>query len=131
MMDRADMQKMREAYEAYRQQILKDLSPSSRALLAKVVGNLAIADNPDRKTAVEQLDAGLSASEKSAILADAKQFRDQMRAKWQSAHPGATPPSMHMNGKKHEPHAPDAGMILLSLDGHGMMMGGGWRQPKR
>lgn len=122
MMNRADAQKMRDAREAFRKQVLGALTPANRDLLAKVSGQLAASDQPDYKAAAEQLDAALSAGEKQAIVDDAKQFRDQMRAQWQSVHPGASPRPMRprSNNAKREP---DPGRILLSLDGHGMMGG--------
>jgi hypothetical protein len=126
----ADRQKMMQMREAFRSSVLQALTPEHRALLAKVVGDLAVADNPDPKAAAEQLDSALSSGEKDAILkaasdmqAQMKSQMDAMRSQWQSAHPDASPPAGRpMNAQR----TPDPGRILLMVAGGGggpMMMG--------
>ncbi|MBV8223538.1 MAG: hypothetical protein JO293_09280 [Candidatus Eremiobacteraeota bacterium] len=69
-----------------RKQILAALTPAHRALLAGIVGQLAIAPSPDPKAAAAKLDGALSASEKQSILKIHTSARDQMRAQMQKAH---------------------------------------------
>lgn len=134
---RGNMKQMREAHEAFRRQVLTALTPANRQLLANVVGELAIADKPDPKAAAAKLDAALSSGEKQAILADAKQAMDKMKAErqqrmqaWQSAHPDATPRPKRSPRGERSPHTPDPGMILLIVSGHGEMMGGHHEHPR-
>ncbi len=51
-----------------RAQMLAALSPAHRALVATLVGQLAVAPNPDQVATARQLDAMLSPSEQQAIL---------------------------------------------------------------
>ncbi len=73
------MQQMRQLHEQTRLAVLNALSPSSRNLLASVVGQLAIAPNPDYNAAAARLDASLSPNEKNAILSAEQNMRNQMR----------------------------------------------------
>ncbi|MHB8147036.1 MAG: hypothetical protein ACYDGM_07255 [Vulcanimicrobiaceae bacterium] len=128
-------------HQQTRTQILGALTPAHRTLLASLVAQLAVANDPNRKQAAEQLDSQLSASEKSAILDAQKNLHtqvialhEQMRAKMKSEMPswsatGHSGPMMgHQGpmgdagsmGMMHHPdkdgsmhHTPDAGMILL------------------
>jgi Spy/CpxP family protein refolding chaperone len=141
--DFAQMQQLRkqmmQIHQQTRQQILADLSPAHRKLLADVVGQLAVSPNPDREAAAKTLDAALSPNEAQAILAAETSARTQSRAqfeanltpdqkaamaardanrpKWQGQGPGA--------GRRR--HTPDAGRTLLELalgHGEGRGMGG-------
>jgi hypothetical protein len=130
-----DMRARMQQFETLRLQVLHALTPANKQLLASVVGQMATADKPDFKGAVAKLDAALSSSEKSAILAAHSQMQTQMKADrekmmadWKSAHPDATPWPMRSPSAKRAPRTPDPGMILLMLAGHHgppMMMGGG------
>ncbi|MGP6188776.1 MAG: hypothetical protein ACLPSH_01630 [Vulcanimicrobiaceae bacterium] len=113
-----------------RSQMLGALTPEHRALLAKVVGQLAVSTNPDPEAAARQLDAALSPSEGKAVLAAEENAHTQMRSLMQGARehgarpggnmgpgrggpggPGGPPP----DGKRHEHRTPDAGRILLRM----------------
>jgi len=105
---------MMQAHEAFRSSVLHALTPEHRALLAQIVGQLAVSDKPDRDAAAKQLDSALTDSEKQNILAAATQMMTQMKAMRPSPPPGAP---------AHQPRTPDAGRILLMLSGGpGMMM---------
>lgn len=134
----ATMKQMRAARSALKAKLFGSLSPAHRAYVASVIGNLAIAQKPDVKAASAQIDAMLTASEKTAIVnAHAagmeqietlgKQMHDQMRAQWRAS--GASPrpmPSQRPMRRMHKSHKPDAGMFLLQAarPGPGMMMHG-------
>jgi hypothetical protein len=124
---RANFEQMRKLHDQFRAQVLGALTPEHRQLLAQVVGNLAVADHPDRKAAAAQLDAALSPGEKSAILGAANQMRDQMKSLMANMPkpPGAM---QHPPNQKREHRTPTAGGILLMATGeHGMMGGRGFR----
>jgi hypothetical protein len=133
---RADFEQMRKLHQQFRANVLGTLTPAHKQLLASIAGNLATSAQPDRKAAVQQLDAALSPAEKTAILNDAKQFHDQMKAQFaqmrsQFPKPNFSPrprPSRSPRAK----HAPDAGEILLMVaSGHEGMMHGPMRMHKR
>ncbi len=70
-----------------RERMLAALSPAHRNAVAALVGQLAIAPNPDRALAASQIDATLAPSERQAIqridaaaLADASEVARQMEA---------------------------------------------------
>jgi hypothetical protein len=60
--------------------MLGALSAAHRALLARIVGDLAVASHPNRDAAAQQLDAALSAREKHVILTEASYVKTQMHA---------------------------------------------------
>jgi hypothetical protein len=120
-----------------RAQILSSLSPAHRALLANIVGQLAIAPNPNRTAAAAQLDAVLSSGEREAVLrahqnlmAQMRTLHQQMRSQLEAVLP-ARPEHMGPPGEGLGPNArssrpaPDAGSILLHLAGPGEMEHGG------
>jgi hypothetical protein len=76
---KAQMAKLQAAHKATRAKILAALTPAHRALLASLIGQLAIAANPDPKMATAKLDAALSASEKANILAIHTAAMNQMK----------------------------------------------------
>lgn len=65
----AQMAKAEAAHKATRAKILAALTPAHKAYLANLIGQLAVAANPDPKAATAKLDSILTASEKSKILA--------------------------------------------------------------
>lgn len=132
---KASMKQLETLHHALRASMLAALSPAHRAYLGSVIGNLAIASKPDFKAAAAALDAKLSASEKSAILAAHTKFQAQMKTAMASMrqampHPSSPNPGgqivvMHTaagsdNDVDHH-HAPTAGGLLLELAGPGMM----------
>jgi len=131
---RPDMAGMRQVFEqvekihrAERTQVLAALSPAHRELLASIVGNMAIAANPDHKAAAARLDAALSPSEKSAVLAAhtsaTTQMHDAMHAmmlKRQAAHGAQGTRGAKRPHRQH--HTPTAGeLVLMIASGHGGM----------
>lgn len=74
-----------------RAQMLAALSPAHRLLVATLVGQLAVAPNPDQAATARQLDGALSASEQQAILrvnagalAQAQAMAQQMQSQFLS-----------------------------------------------
>jgi hypothetical protein len=80
---RRDMRQNRAQFEKImlqaRSQMLGALTSQHRALLANLVGQLAIAPKPDPEAAAKRLDAALSPSESKAVLAAAENAHTQMR----------------------------------------------------
>jgi len=76
---------MEQIHQQARSQILGALTPAHRALLANVVGQLAVAPNPDRAAAARALDAALTQNEARAILAASSAARTQSHALMESA----------------------------------------------
>jgi hypothetical protein len=129
----ANMQQMENLHKQFRAAVLGALTPAHKQLYASVVGSLAIAASPDPRAAAKQLDAALSANEKTAILDAQKQFFTQMkslRAQMMANHPWPKPSGSPWPKRSHgprKPHTPDAGEVLLAMAGGGrggMMMGG-------
>jgi hypothetical protein len=88
---RANREQVRKIMFRTRSQILGALTPEHRALLARVVGQLAIAPNPDPEAAAKQLDAALSPGESTAVVAAAESAHQQMRDLMQGMHRGPGP----------------------------------------
>jgi hypothetical protein len=111
-------------HRAERAQVLAALTPAHRELLANIVGNMAIAANPDHKAASARLDAALSPGEKSAVLAAHKtamtQMHDAMIAmRAQMPQPQGSP-RPHPTWQHREHHTPTAGeLVLMIATGHG------------
>ena len=61
-------QQLRQLHQQTRMQMLAALTPAHRTLVANVVGQLAIAPNPNPQAAAQQLDAVLSGGEKQSIV---------------------------------------------------------------
>jgi hypothetical protein len=105
-----------------RTQVLAALTPAHRALLASIVGNLAIAPDPDHKAAAARLDSALSPGEKSAVLAAHKTAMTQMHDAMHAMMAQMPQPqgSMHPRPARHERHTPSAGeLVLMIASGHG------------
>jgi hypothetical protein len=135
----AGMAKMEAAHKAARTKILAALTPAHKAYFANLVGQLAVAANPDPKAAVAKLDGILTASEKSKIIAVQTDLMKSMMA----AHHGMTfnnvrvikdadgtsqttemaggagPMGPGHVGHAHKHRAPDAGRILFEMSGPG------------
>lgn len=125
-MQHPDMAGMKQVFEqvekihrAERAEVLAALSPAHRELLASIVGNMAIAANPDHKAAAARLDAALSQSEKSAVLgahtSAMKQMHDAMHAMMANKQGGPNP-----QAPKRRHHTLTAGQVVLMVTaGHG------------
>jgi hypothetical protein len=128
-----------------RNQMLGSLSPAHRTAVANVVGQLAIAQNPNPALAARQIDAVLTQAEGQSILrthaaakAQMLTLRTQMRAQFESsltpdqraqmeAH-RAQLAQQHPGGMNARPSSTDPGTILLralSPAGAGHWMHGG------
>jgi hypothetical protein len=123
--------KMEALHRQARAQILATLSPAHKALLAQVVGELAISPNPDPAAAARRLNAALTPGESQAIVRTAAQVHTQMRAMMEAARAEiersmpadetTTTTTKHtevrVGGPPNEPK--DAGSILLMLANSG------------
>jgi len=119
-----------------RLQMLASLSPAHRALVANVIGQLAISSNPDPRAAAQLIDRSLSPGEARSVLTVEEQARTQMRSMMQAARTqfeaSLTPDQraqMEQREQKHaqfagqhRQHTPDAGRSLLRAT---MGFGGG------
>ncbi len=121
---------MMQMHAQMRTKILGLLTPEQKTLLAKVVGQLAIAPNPDLGAAASQLDAALSPTQKQTILSRHQAMMKQM----QSMRDGMMAHSMGgmktggmkaggMCGGKHGMN--DPGVILIMMATHWGPMGPG------
>ena len=126
---------MHQLHAQARAETLSALTTAHRQLLANVVGQLAIAANPDREAAARQLNAALSASERQAILnihqnfvTQAKALRASIRAQIGSQLPADMQAKLAQRAAKAQARAAsrsplDAGNILLRVamggKGHG------------
>lgn len=127
-------QQMAQLMTQARSRILGAISPAHRQLLAQIVGNLAIAPNPDAEAAAKQLNAALSPAEAQAVLSTHEAAMQQMMSLMQSTHQrlesivGSQHNSAQPNGHGSDMHermmfkgpggpgaAPTAGDILLHL----------------
>ena len=79
-------QQMQQLHAQARAKVLGALSPAHRALLAQVVGSLAIAPNPDPQAAVRQLNAALSPAEAQAVVSAHNAALQQMHQLMDSTH---------------------------------------------
>jgi hypothetical protein len=104
--------------------MLGALSSAHRQLLATVVGQLAIAANPDREAAARQLNAALSSGEQQSIVRIHENLRTQskalmqnVRAEMEAANPNGPGAQQHPTGMAPNMQRPpqDAGHILLGL----------------
>jgi hypothetical protein len=70
--------RMTQLHKDGRNQILAVLTPAQRSLLAQVVGNLAIAPNPDPDSAAQQIQAALTPAQSQRILSLHSALEQQM-----------------------------------------------------
>jgi hypothetical protein len=129
-------EQMRQIHDQARLQMLGSLSPAHRAAIANIIGQLAIAPNPNRRAAAAQIDALLSNGEKQSVLTAEAGERTNSRSLMESAHAqieaSATPEerakmqardqerASRMAAMQNRPQrTPDAGMTLLRMAGGG------------
>ena len=117
-------EQMEKIHRAERTQVLAALSPAHRQLLASIVGEMAIAENPDHKAAAARLDAALSPSEKNAVLAAHNaamtQMHDAMHAMMMQMPKPQGSARPHPTWSGGERHTPTAGELALMVAmGHG------------
>jgi hypothetical protein len=140
----AQRQQIFQTFEKYRQQeeqlhqqlryqILSSLTPVHRRYVGSLIGELAVAPNPDFEGTAKQLDRVISGGEQSRILAAHQQYetqrqtlREQMKTELQSEFPAGSQHWMHHEDQNHQEHAQrqlDAGTLLLKTlsPGHDMM----------
>ncbi len=63
-----DFQQMVDQQRDFRRTVLAALTPDHRALLSRIIGEMAVADDPDPPTAAARLNAALSPAEKQTII---------------------------------------------------------------
>jgi Spy/CpxP family protein refolding chaperone len=133
---------MKQIHAQARAQILSALTPAHRAMLANVVGQLAIAPTPNRDAAVRTLDATLTPIEARNIVAVETAARTQSRTLMMSARAqfeaSMTPDQRaamsarmqgHPNARSFAQRPIDPGKTLLDLAlGHEGRMGFGGHQ---
>ena len=110
-----------------RAQALGALSPSHKALLASIVGQLAISTNPDVAGAARRLDAMLLPSEKQGVLNAQESARTQahalmanmLKAMGATPHQGQT----MMTRGPHPEMMTDPGYVLLRIASPSPAMG--------
>ncbi len=129
-------EQMRQIHDQARLQMLGSLSPAHRAAIANIIGQLAIAPNPNRRAAAAQIDALLSNGEKQSVLTAEAGERTNSRSLMESAHAqieaSARPEerakmqardqerASRMAAMQNRPQrTPDAGMTLLRMAGGG------------
>lgn len=112
---------MQQIHSTERAQILAALTPAHKALVANVIGQLAISPTPDYDAAAKRLDAALSGAERQSILNAAQSARSRSMALMQNVGPDR----MYGAPEIKTEQQPDAGHILLGLAGGGMHHMGG------
>ena len=135
---------MKQIHDQSRAQILASLSPAHRALLANIVGQLAISPAPNRDAAVRALDAALTPIEARNIVGVETAARTQSRALMTSARAqfeasmtpeqrdamAARMASRHTGARTFTARPIDPGKTLLELSlGHEGRMGMGFGGP--
>lgn len=108
---------MEKIHRSERAQVLAALTPAHRALVASLIGGLAVAANPDPKAAAAKLDAALSPGEKSAVQKihanTMKQMHDMMHQAMMQRHPQGQPsPQVRQFRRRHRP---SAGELVLDI----------------
>jgi len=135
---RQEREQMEQLHTQARAQMLAALTPAHRAMLANVIGQLAISASPNPRAAALQIDAALSTGEKNSVLNVETQLHTQMRAMMEARRAqmeAAMTPEQKADmqqrmanrpARPHVAHTPDAGMALLGLAAHegGPGMGG-------
>ncbi len=132
-------EQMRQLHDQARLQMLGSLSPAHRAAIANIIGQLAIAPNPNRRAAEAQIDALLSNGEKQSVLnveaterTNSRTMMQSMRSQFEAS---ATPEERakmqerdarrQARGTQNRPQiTPDAGRTLLRMAAGGGEPGG-------
>jgi len=130
----AEFQKLTQEQRAFQQSMLAALTPAHRQLLAQIVGELVIAQNPDPQSATRRLNAALSPREAQNVVR-IEQAKDkamlqhfQQLAAESGAHSNVMfhgmPPSSStvMSVRASAPFGNDAGSILLRTAASALMM---------
>ena len=128
-------QQMEQLMSQTRSRVLGSITSAHRQLLAQVVGNLAIAPNPDWDAAAKQLNAALSPGEAQAVLSAHQAAMQQMMSLMQATHQRiesvigtqhSQMPNGHPNESTHDrvyfkgpPGSLTAGEVLLHLSENG------------
>ncbi|HEY9085614.1 MAG TPA: hypothetical protein VIN40_06730 [Candidatus Tyrphobacter sp.] len=113
---RAFRQQAEHLHRATRAKMLAALTAAHRALLARVVGNLAIAANPDPRAAARTLDAAISSGERQAVLNAQRSEMSQMHAlmeQMRTQMENSLTPAQRAQMQSH----------MIEMHGHGMMTG--------
>jgi hypothetical protein len=122
-------QKMEQMHTQARTQMLESLSAAHKAAIANIIGQLAIAPNPNPEAAARQIDGLLSPGERQSVLRIHDTLRSESRSLMESVRSQMPHPSMQggpshpfgdkgPNGQNRPPI--DAGHILLMLANPGM-----------
>ena len=122
-------QQEEQLYQQMRYQMLSAMSPVHRRAVGALIGELAIAPNPDPQAAARQLDGMLSGAERQRIIAAHTSFESQSRQLHEQMHEQMqrVMPDAHDDMMKHDhEHSMgsrqlDAGTLLLKgLSPHDM-----------
>ena len=127
-------EQMRQIHMQSRLQMLGSLTAAHRAALANIIGQLAIAPQPNRRAAEAQIDALLSPAEKNAVLTseatartNSRTLMESARAQFEASLPAddrakmqARDASRAARQNQTRPQmTPDAGRALLRIAGGG------------
>jgi hypothetical protein len=128
-------QQEEQLHQQMRYQMLSAMSPVHRRAVGALIGELAVAPNPDPQAAARQLDGMLSGAERQRIIAahttfesQSRQLHQQMKEQLQRVFPNAPNDMM----KHHSEHSMgsrqlDAGtLLLMGLSPQPMMGMHGW-----
>ena len=118
-------QQEQQLHQQLRSQVLAALTPVHRRELATLIGQLAIAPNPDLQAAATQIDRALLSSERGRILSahqsfetQSRQLHEQMRAEMQREFPNMPDHPPMGNGMPQHPQLNAGAIVLMSLVPH-------------
>jgi len=122
------VQRLAAQQQAFRQRMIGALTPAHRDLFAEIVGELAIAPNPDSAAAARRLDAALSPAEAQTLI-KMEQAKDtvwmgEMQQMASESNRTSAAPNGHcfMVAHPRPIAAEDAGSILLRTAAMGIMV---------
>lgn len=110
---KAAMKQVRATQMATKAKMFGSLSAAHRAYVASVIGNLAISNKPNVKAAIAQIDAKLTAAEKTAVINAHAAGMKQLQALGKQMRARMPMPSHRPMRRSHKPRQPDAGAFLL------------------
>jgi hypothetical protein len=123
-------QKMAQLHTQARTEMLAAITPAHKAAIANLIGQLAIAPNPNVDATAREIDSLLTPAESQSVIRIHEQAKTQMHALMESAHaqmererPAGAPEHAPRPAMPNRPN--DAGHIILMLAipaPHGMMM---------